>query len=304
MKRGWESKEDPIFRLYLRDVAQTALLTPEQENALAALVQAGDLEAREMMIKANLRLVIKIARDYENFGLPLMDLINEGNIGLMRAVEKFDPCEGVKLSTYAALWIKQAIIRALANQSRTIRLPVHMGDRIRRFDQATSRLRDELGVEPTDEEVAEVLDLTSKKVLWARTSKTSVLSLDAPRKEGDTTLRHEDIEDPAVEHPSVLLHWRDNLETLMRALKKLPKRLKTIIQYRFLLEKPFTLEEVGEKFAFSRERARQLQNEALEKLRMYLARGGCGNGEFSILKENKLRRRASRGVRRLYLLQR
>ncbi len=302
IKRGWESNEDPIFRLYMREVTRTALLEPEQEKALAVLVQAGDMEAREMLITANLRMVVKIARGYMGLGLALMDLINEGNIGLMKAVEKFDPRKGVPLYAYASRWIRQAILRAHANQSKTIRLPVHMGDRVRRFDQIIAVLREELGVEPTDEEVAEALNLTTKKVIWARTSKISVLSLDAPTSEGNATLRHEDVWDRAVEHPTVLLNWNHSLETLKDALKKLPKRLKTIIQYRFLVEEPKTLAEVGEKFKFSRERARQLQNEALEKLRMYLARDGCGNGELSILKENKLRRRASRSSRRLYLL--
>ena len=144
---------DTAIKLYLREIGQVKLLTPQEEIQLAARIKKGDKKARELMIKANLRLVVKIARDYEGIGLPLLDLISEGNIGLMKAVERFDPKKGGKLSTYGSWWIKQSIKRALANQSKTIRLPVHLVDKISKMRRLAMRLQEELGREPTDEEV-------------------------------------------------------------------------------------------------------------------------------------------------------
>src|SRR5213079_3363167 len=146
---------DTAIKLYLREIGQVKLLTPQQEIELAARIKKGDKKAREQMIKANLRLVVKIARDYEGIGLPLLDLISEGNIGLMKAVERFDPSKGGKLSTYGSWWIKQSIKRALANQSKTIRLPVHLVDKISKMRRTAMRLQEELGREPTDDELGE-----------------------------------------------------------------------------------------------------------------------------------------------------
>src|SRR5213596_2357981 len=150
---------DTAFHLYLREIGQTPLLTPREEIELARRIRKGDRRAREQMIKANLRLVVKIARDYEGYGLPLLDLINEGNIGLIKGVERFDPRKGAKLSTYAAWWIKQAIKRALANQSKTIRLPAHVVDKVAHIRRAETRLRELFDRDPTDEEVAEEYDI-------------------------------------------------------------------------------------------------------------------------------------------------
>src|SRR5213082_961185 len=155
---------DTAFHLYLREIGQTPLLTPQEEIELARRIKRGDKKAREHMIKANLRLVVKIARDYEGYGLPLLDLINEGNIGLMKGVERFDPKKGAKLSTYAAWWIKQSIKRALANQSKTIRLPVHVVDKLAHIRKAEVKLREAMDREPTDEEVAADLGLSSRRV--------------------------------------------------------------------------------------------------------------------------------------------
>ena len=152
---------DTAIKLYLREIGQVKLLTPQEEIELAARIKKGDKKAREQMIKANLRLVVKIARDYEGIGLPLLDLISEGNIGLMKAVERFDPAKGGKLSTYGSWWIKQSIKRALANQSKTIRLPVHLVDKISKMRRTAMRLQEELGREPTDEELAEELGITA-----------------------------------------------------------------------------------------------------------------------------------------------
>src|ERR1041385_3415872 len=150
---------DTAIKLYLREIGQVKLLTPQEEIQLAARIKKGDKKAREQMIKANLRLVVKIARDYEGIGLPLLDLISEGNIGLMKAVERFDPKKGGKLSTYGSWWIKQAIKRALANQSKTIRLPVHLVDKISKMRRVGMKLQEELGREPTDEELADELEI-------------------------------------------------------------------------------------------------------------------------------------------------
>src|ERR1051325_4106829 len=152
------------FHLYLNEIARTPLLTPEDEIKLARRIKRGDKAAREHMVKANLRLVVKIARDYEGFGLPLLDLINEGNIGLMKAVERFDPRKGAKLSTYAAWWIKQSIKRALANQTKTIRLPAHVVDKLLHWRRTESALHQELGRDPTDEELAEALSMPPRRV--------------------------------------------------------------------------------------------------------------------------------------------
>src|SRR5580700_4666701 len=155
---------DTSFKLYLREIMRVPLLTAQQEIELAARIKKGDSEARAWMIKANLRLVVKIAHDYSNLGLPLLDLISEGNIGLMKAVERFDPAKGGKLSTYGAWWIKQSIKRAMANQSKTIRLPVHLVDKIAKVRRVAMKMSEELGREPTDEEVAQEVGISSTRV--------------------------------------------------------------------------------------------------------------------------------------------
>ncbi len=156
------------LQLYLREIGKTPLLTREEENKLAAQVQRGSKRAREQMIKANLRLVVKISHDYANFGMPLLDLINEGNIGLMKAVERFNPRKGAKLSTYAALWIKQSIRRALSNQSKTIRLPVHIVDKVHKLNRASQKLTERFGREPSDAELAKALEVPAAKVAALR----------------------------------------------------------------------------------------------------------------------------------------
>src|ERR1041385_4102001 len=181
-----DSARGDTLQLYLREIGQVKLLTPEEEIVLAKRIKKGDKHAREHMIKANLRLVVKIARDYENLGLPLLDLINEGNIGLMKGVERFDPKKGAKLSTYASWWIKQAIKRALANQSKTIRLPVHVVDKVAHIRRAEVQLRETIGREPTDEEVASELAMTPERVRRYRDASRSTVALDAPIGDDDT----------------------------------------------------------------------------------------------------------------------
>src|SRR5579864_6915903 len=157
------------IKIYLREIRQTSLLTPQEEIELAARIKKGDSEARAWMIKANLRLVVKIAHDYLNLGLPFLDLISEGNIGLMKAVERFDPAKGGKLSTYGSWWIKQSIKRALSNQSKTIRLPVHLVDKISRMRRTALKLQEILGREPTDEELSEEIGISSAKLSQLKT---------------------------------------------------------------------------------------------------------------------------------------
>src|SRR5438132_7533547 len=171
---------DTAIKLYLREIRQVKLLTPQEEIELSARIKKGDKKAREQMIKANLRLVVKIARDYEGIGLPLLDLISEGNIGLMKAVERFDPAKGGKLSTYGSWWIKQSIKRALANQSKTIRLPVHLVDKISKMRRTAMRLQEEFGREPTDDELGEELGISGARVSQLRTAAIRPPSLDAP----------------------------------------------------------------------------------------------------------------------------
>jgi len=257
------------YTLYLKEIGQTSLITPKEEVALAKRIKAGDEAARELMIKANLRLVVKIAREYEDYGVPLLDLINEGNMGLMKAVERFDPTKGAKLSTYAAWWIKQAIRRALSNQSKTIRLPVHVGDKLLHIRRAAARLEDELGREATDEELAAEMDMDPVRLAALRTAAIPPSSLDAPVGDGDGKRFDEFVGDDKADSPYAQLAEKTTNDMLLQLLGSLPEREQTILRYRFGLdgEGERTLEQVGEKFGVTRERIRQIQNLALEKLR-------------------------------------
>ncbi|HWL52236.1 MAG TPA: RNA polymerase sigma factor RpoD/SigA [Chthoniobacteraceae bacterium] len=263
---------DSGIKIYLREIGQFALLTPEEEIELAARIKAGDREARSIMIRANLRLVVKIAHDYANLGLPLLDLISEGNIGLMKAVERFDPAKGGKLSTYAAWWIKQSIKRALANQSKTIRLPVHLVDKISKMRRVSLQMSEELGREPTDQELAEEVGLSTSKVTQLKTVAIRPASLDAPISDDDSTAFGEIVGDEEAQTPFELLRDKNLHAELDNLLSVLDERERKIIFSRFGLDggKPRTLEEVGKKFGVTRERIRQLQNIALSKLRRAL----------------------------------
>jgi RNA polymerase primary sigma factor len=260
---------DTAIKLYLREIGQVQLLTPQEEIQLAARIKKGDKKAREQMIKANLRLVVKIARDYEGIGLPLLDLISEGNIGLMKAVERFDPKKGGKLSTYGSWWIKQSIKRALANQSKTIRLPVHLVDKISKMRRLAMRLQEELGREPTDEELADELDVTPLRVRQMRLAAIRPASLDAPIGDDDSNNFSDIVEDENATSPYENLEDKTVTGMLQEMVKHLDSREETILRYRFGLDggSEKTLEEVGEKFGVTRERVRQIQNLALRKLR-------------------------------------
>jgi RNA polymerase primary sigma factor len=260
---------DTAIKLYLREIGQVKLLTPQEEIELAARIKKGDKKAREHMIKANLRLVVKIARDYEGIGLPLLDLISEGNIGLMKAVERFDPKKGGKLSTYGSWWIKQAIKRALANQSKTIRLPVHLVDKISKMRRIGMRLQEELGREPTDEELAGELGLTAARVRQMRQAAIRPASLDAPIGDDDSNNFSDVVQDENATSPYENLEDKTVTGMLQDMVKHLDQREATILRYRFGLDggTEKTLEEVGVKFGVTRERVRQIQNLALKKLR-------------------------------------
>ncbi len=268
----YESKS--ALSLYMRDAVEIPLLTVEEEIQLAARIKSGDSAAREHMIRANLRLVIKIARDYDGFGLPILDLINEGNIGLMKGVERFDPTKGGKLSTYAAWWIKQSIKRALANQSKTIRLPVHLVDKIARMKRAAAELREILGHDPTDEDLADDLDVPVRKVrAWQRAAQKTA-SLDAPLTDEDSSRLSDLVPDDTSHDPYQQLEEETTHSMLRGFLGILDAREMAILDERFGLSggKEKTLDEIGHRFGVTRERIRQLQNMALAKLREKIER--------------------------------
>ncbi|MEM9227148.1 MAG: RNA polymerase sigma factor RpoD/SigA, partial [Verrucomicrobiota bacterium] len=257
------------MKLYLSEIGKTALLKPEEEVELARRIRKGDEAARQHMIQANLRLVVKIAHDYANFGLPLLDLISEGNIGLIKAVERFDPDKGGKLSTYAAWWIKQSIKRALANQSKTIRLPVHLVDKIARMRKVTTALQEYLEREPTNEEIALEMGMPVNKIAHLKTVSVRPTSLDAPVGEDEDTSFGELVGDENAISPYDNLKGKSMLTDINTMLDALDPREAEIIRLRFGIggNRPKTLEEVGQHFNITRERVRQLQNMALQRMR-------------------------------------
>lgn len=266
-------ESDKTIKIYLREIGQTPLLTPAQEVELAAKIKKGDQEARSLMIRANLRLVVKIAHDYSRYGLPLLDLISEGNIGLMKAVERFDPKKGGKLSTYAAWWIKQAIKRALANQSKTIRLPAHLVDKIARMRRVEHQLTEQFGREPTVNEIAEEMQLEPKVIQHWQVVSQRPTSLDAPiGGESDANTFGDLIGDEKARNPYDEINDQQLLSEMDELLDKLDRRERDILKYRYGLHgtRVETLEAVGERFKITRERVRQIQNEAVKKLRQMM----------------------------------
>jgi RNA polymerase primary sigma factor len=267
------SEQDSPLTLYMRDAGAVPLLTPGEEVRLARRVQRGDDAAREHMIRANLRLVVKIAREYEGFGVPLLDLINEGNIGLMRAVEKFDPRKGCRFSTYGVLWIRQAIRRGLAGQSKTIRLPINIVDRLAHLNRHTLRLQEETGRVPADGELAEAMGLSPERVRKLREALIHTTSLDAPLGAmSDSGTLADVVEDRASPSPYGALERKARFSLLHELVSKLNPRESMILRRRFGLDDGTerTLEEVGDHLGVTRERIRQLQNAALGKLRRML----------------------------------
>lgn len=293
-----ESKTGPSERsnlqLYLQEIGKTALLTIEEEIALAKRIRRGDKAARDHMIQANLRLVVKIAMDYKDFGLPLLDLISEGNLGLIKAVERFDPRKGGKLSTYAAWWIKQSIKRALANQSKTIRLPVHLVDKIAKMRRTAMALTESLGREPTDEELAIELQIPTSKVAHLKSVSVRPTSLDAPiGEDGDSATFGDIVGDDSAVSPFEALKESMQTADIRAMLDSLEPREAEIIRLRFGLDgyDELTLEEVGRKFKVTRERIRQLQNIALSKMRKAIAKNETQRTSEEIEFEDRQRQR-------------
>jgi RNA polymerase primary sigma factor len=286
---------DDTISLYLKEMARVPLLTPEEEVKLAQQLEHGRAarrrlardghdpeereklmreiergeEARQHLIKANTRLVVSIAKRYLGHGVPFLDLIQEGNLGLMKAVEKFDYRRGHRLSTYATWWIRQSITRALAEQGRTIRVPVHMSDRIRKIYRTARELEQELGRQPSPEEIAEEVGLEPDKVQWILRASRRPISLERPVGEEDDNELGDFIEDEKVSAPSEAAYQNLLAETMEEVLHTLSPREARILRLRFGLQDGhnYTLEEVGQKFGLTRERIRQIEGEALRKLR-------------------------------------
>ncbi len=268
--------KNDTMKVYMQDIGKISLVTKDEEVELAADIHGEDPHASEraraILIKANLRLVVKIAHDFKGLGLPLLDLISEGNIGLMRAVEKFDPQKGAKFSSYAAWWIKQSMRRALANQSRTIRIPVQSAGKINKIKSMRLKLTEELGREPTDAEIAERLEFSRRTVSGLRLADLRTFSLHDPIQQGEDGEFQDIIPDSATQTPERILGDMESVDRLKDLVKELDEREKKILRMRFGLdgEKPRTLEEVSQEIGRTRERVRQIQNQALSKLKSML----------------------------------
>jgi RNA polymerase primary sigma factor len=256
------------LRLYLRSIGRVNLLTAEQEVALARRIERGDMMAKQQMIEANLRLVVSIAKSYLGRGLTFLDLIQEGSMGLIRAVEKFDYRRGYKFSTYATWWIRQAVTRAIADKGRTIRIPVHMVEKLNKVVHVERQLVQQLGREPTPEEIAVELETSVREVRDVLRMAQQPISLEKPIGEEEESELGDFVEDQTAESPFELAAEHLRRENLRRALAALPEREREVIEMRFGLtgERPYTLEEVGRAFNVTRERIRQIENHTLKKL--------------------------------------
>lgn len=263
---------DDSVRLYLREIGKIPLLTPEEEADLAQRIVKGDKKAKDKMVEANMRLVVSIAKRYGGRGLDFLDLIQEGNTGLLRAVDKFDPDKGFKFSTYATWWVRQAITRAIADQARTIRIPVHMVETINKVLRTTRKLTTELNREPTNEEIAAALDMEPEKIDYVMRIKQDIASLDASiSREGDDeeSVLGDFVEDEERDSPEDSAANQILKEQLSEIIATLTDREQKIIRLRFGIGggRPHTLEEVGAEFDVTRERIRQIEAKALSKLR-------------------------------------
>jgi RNA polymerase primary sigma factor len=256
------------LRLYLRAIGRVNLLTADQEVALARRIERGDMVAKQHMIEANLRLVVSIAKSYLGRGLTFLDLIQEGSMGLIRAVEKFDYRRGYKFSTYATWWIRQAVTRAIADKGRTIRIPVHMVEKLNKVVHVERQLVQQLGREPTPEEIAAELETSVREVRDVLRMAQQPISLEKPIGEEEESELGDFVEDQTAESPFELAAEHLRQENLRRALSALPAREREVIEMRFGLtgERPYTLEEVGRAFNVTRERIRQIENHTLKKL--------------------------------------
>jgi len=272
-KKATSASLDTI-KIYLREISAISLLTPEEEVALAKRVAKNDAAAREKMIESNLRLVVSIAKRYINRGLPFLDLIEEGNIGLIKAVERFQYKKGFKFSTYASWWIRQAIERSIVNQTRTIRLPIHVDEKINRFVRVLREQVQVKGREPTMDEMAEVMDTTVEKIKEVMQVVRSTQSLDMPIGEKQENSLKDVIEDTSILSPDDIVEGIKRHEMISAWLEKLTENEKNVVILRFGLEDgdPMTLEKIGEEFGVTRERIRQIESSALKKLRYIITR--------------------------------
>ncbi|MEA2291317.1 MAG: polymerase primary sigma factor [Solirubrobacteraceae bacterium] len=256
------------LRLYLRSIGKVQLLTAEREVSLAQRIERGDLVAKQEMVEANLRLVVSIAKGYLGRGLSFLDLIQEGSLGLIRAVEKFDYRRGYKFSTYATWWIRQAVTRAIADKGRTIRIPVHMVEKLNKVVHVERQLVQQLGREPMPEEIAVELECTAREVRDILRMAQQPVSLEKPIGEEEESELGDFVEDEAAESPFDMASTSLRRENVRRALDTLPQREREVIEMRFGLTgaRPYTLEEVGRAFNVTRERIRQIENHTLKKL--------------------------------------
>jgi RNA polymerase primary sigma factor len=268
LRRNKAASPQSPLETYLREINETPLLTAEEERRLAYRVEDGDVEARDHMVRANLRLVVNIARNYVGKGLGLQDLIEEGNLGLLRAAEGFDPSMNTRFSTYASYWIKQSIKRALINTAKTIRLPAYMVELLSKWRRASAKLHEELGRSPTQEEIAASLNLSKKKLNIIKKAIRVYNALPAGDQADPSWSIDEMLEAEHTKSPDMEMADNDEMHRVLDLLDQLDKREATVLRMRFGLndEEPKTLKEIGERLGLTRERVRQIESEALSKL--------------------------------------
>ena len=267
-RRRLPSRVQNPLETYLREINETALLTAQEEKDLSNAIHQGDTAARDRMVRANLRLVVNIARAYTNKGLPLQDLIEEGNLGLLRAVEGFDPNMNTRFSTYGSYWIKQSIKRALVNSAKTIRIPAYMVELLSKWRRATAQLTDELGRPPTPEEIAKLLEVPKKKLRIVKKAIQLYNSTPQTEQADSGWTLGEMVADQRQKGPEAEMLETDNLTHVYKMLETMDPREATILRMRFGLDdsEPKTLKEIGESMGLTRERVRQIENEALNRL--------------------------------------